>query len=67
MPGRMTNLPVCFVLRFVFWVNGGKILQEGSNPLFGWKPSVPEGQRLELGTEQYDALEQRGMEQVGAE
>lgn len=43
------------------------MMQEGTNPLSGWKPSVPEGQRLELGTEQYDALEQRGMEQVGAE
>ncbi|CAN0024498.1 unnamed protein product [Pylaiella littoralis] len=38
--------------------------QKGSNPLSGWKPSVPEGQRLELGTEQYDALEKQGLDQV---
>ncbi|CAM9236981.1 unnamed protein product [Ectocarpus sp. 6 AP-2014] len=38
--------------------------QEGSNPLSGWKPSVPEGQRLELGSEHYDALEKEGLDQV---
>ncbi|CAN0466512.1 unnamed protein product, partial [Ectocarpus sp. 8 AP-2014] len=38
--------------------------QEGSNPLSGWKPSVPEGQRLELGSEHYDALEKEGLHQV---
>lgn len=38
--------------------------QEGSNPLSGWKPSVPEGQRLELGSEHYDALEREGLDEV---
>lgn len=38
--------------------------QEGSNPLSGWKPGVPEGQRLELGTEHYDSLEARGLNEV---
>lgn len=38
--------------------------QEGSNPLSGWKPSVPEGQRLELGSEHYDGLEREGLDQV---
>eukprot|EP00752_Nemacystus_decipiens_P014974 g13332.t1 len=38
--------------------------QEGTNPLSGWRPSVPEGQRLELGGERYDDLEELGLDQV---
>ncbi|CAN0185439.1 unnamed protein product, partial [Hapterophycus canaliculatus] len=38
--------------------------QEGTNPLSGWKPSVPEGQRLELGNQEYDDLEEQGLSQV---
>eukprot|EP00903_Cladosiphon_okamuranus_P009881 g9386.t1 len=38
--------------------------QEGTNPLSGWRPSVPEGQRLELGSAQYDTLEKQGLDQI---
>lgn len=38
--------------------------QEGINPLAGWKPSVPEGQRLKLGSEAYDSLEAQGLAHV---
>lgn len=39
--------------------------KQGVNPLDGWKPSIPKGEKLELGTEQYDATEQVGMKLLG--
>lgn len=38
--------------------------QKGSNPLSGWKPSVPEGERLEVGTARYNELEALGLAEV---
>ena len=42
-------------------------MQDGTNPLSGWRASVPEGQRLELGTEQFEGLETLGLCQVRGE
>jgi UDP-sugar pyrophosphorylase len=39
--------------------------KNGVNPLDGWKPSVPEGEKFELGTEKYDATEKEGMKYLG--
>jgi len=48
--------------------NGQDLLaksQKGENPLDGWKPSVPQGETLELGTEKFDNFEQLGLAEVG--
>jgi UDP-sugar pyrophosphorylase len=45
-----------------------KLLQDskdGINPLDGWKPSVPQGEKFEVGTSKYDATEQEGMKLLG--
>ncbi|CAJ1951410.1 unnamed protein product [Cylindrotheca closterium] len=37
----------------------------GLNPLAGWAPSVPAGEKFELGTEEYKSTEALGMETLG--
>ncbi|KAL3893280.1 MAG: hypothetical protein SGARI_008270, partial [Bacillariaceae sp.] len=32
--------------------------KKGVNPLDGWKPSVPKGEKFELGTDKFDSTEQ---------
>lgn len=39
--------------------------KNGVNPLDGWKPSVPKGEKFELGTEKYDKTEAEGMKYLG--
>ena len=39
--------------------------KKGLNPLDGWAPSVPAGEKFELGTEEYDATEALGMHHLG--
>jgi UDP-sugar pyrophosphorylase len=45
-----------------------KLLEDsrnGVNPLDGWKPSVPKGEKFDLGTEKYDSTEAEGMKLLG--
>jgi hypothetical protein len=37
----------------------------GDNPLKGWKPEVPIGESLQIGTEDYDKFEGIGMNEMG--
>lgn len=39
--------------------------KQGANPLDGFVPSVPEGEKFQLGTEDYSATEAIGMTQLG--
>lgn len=39
--------------------------KEGANPLDGWKPSIPDGQAFELGTDQYTKVEKKGLRELG--
>jgi len=39
--------------------------KQGLNPLEGWTPSVPDGERLELGTKEYDKYEEIGIAEMG--
>jgi UDP-sugar pyrophosphorylase len=39
--------------------------KNGVNPLDGWKPSVPTGEKFDLGTEKYDQTEAVGMKYLG--
>jgi hypothetical protein len=39
---------------------------EGVNSLDGWSPSIPQGERLEPGTPQFDKFEQQGAPEIGA-
>jgi UDP-sugar pyrophosphorylase len=39
--------------------------KSGVNPLDGWKPSVPKGEKFDLGTEKYDSTEAQGMKFLG--
>ena len=39
--------------------------KKGMNPLDGWAPSVPAGEKFELGTEAYNATEALGMHHLG--
>jgi len=51
------------------YIKNAKILLEkskmGVNPLDGWKPSVPTGEAFEIGTNEFDAVESIGMEELG--
>ena len=38
---------------------------KGENPLQGWKPEVPIGENLQLGTEDFDRFEGIGLKEVG--
>jgi UDP-sugar pyrophosphorylase len=38
---------------------------KGVNPLEGWKPSVPKGECLELGTDEYKETEKEGLCELG--
>ncbi len=53
----------------VGYIENAKVLLErsrkGVNPLDGWKPSVPQGENFEIGTEEYDFMEKVGMTQMG--
>ena len=40
--------------------------RKGVNPLEGWEPSVPEGERFELGTKEYEETEAIGMKGLGS-
>ena len=45
-----------------------KLLQDskdGVNPLDGWSPAVPEGEKFDLGTDLYDATEAEGRKLLG--
>lgn len=63
---------ICFYIFYIFFIFFIFLyfyellfrFQDGSNPLSGWKPSVPEGQQLELGTDEYDELEEKGLQQA---
>ena len=39
--------------------------RKGVNPLEGWKPSVPQGENVSIGTSEFDALEQKGISEIG--
>lgn len=39
--------------------------RKGVNPLEGWEPSVPEGERFDLGTKKYQEAEALGMKEMG--
>ena len=39
--------------------------RNGVNPLEGWKPSVPQGENVSIGTSEFDALEQKGISEIG--
>lgn len=39
--------------------------KNGVNPLDGWTPSVPKGEKFDLGTEHYDSTENEGMKFLG--
>lgn len=39
--------------------------RKGVNPLEGWKPSVPQGENVSIGTKEFDALEQKGLSEIG--
>lgn len=48
--------------------NAKKLLKDsknGVNPLGGWQPSVPKGEKFDLGTEKYNATEAEGMKCLG--
>lgn len=48
--------------------NAKKLLDQsrrGVNPLDGWKPSVPQGENIDIGTEEYDKFEKVGLDEVG--
>jgi len=40
--------------------------RRGVNPLEGWKPSVPTGDMFELGTEEFEKVEELGLKEVGS-
>ena len=37
----------------------------GVNPLKGWKPEVPQGENIVIGTKEFEAFEKIGMEEMG--
>jgi len=37
----------------------------GVNPLEGWKPEVPQGENILIGTKEFEAFEKMGMEEMG--
>ncbi len=39
--------------------------KEGANPLDGWKPSIPDGQAFEIGTDKYAKVEKKGLRELG--
>lgn len=39
--------------------------KKGDNPLEGWKPEVPMGESVQIGTEDYDRFEGMGMKEMG--
>lgn len=39
--------------------------RSGVNPLDGWSPNVPQGQSFELGTSDFDEVEQIGLKEIG--
>lgn len=39
--------------------------KNGVNPLDGWKPSIPKGEKFDLGTEKFDSTEKEGMKLLG--
>ena len=39
--------------------------KNGVNPLDGWKPSVPKGEKFELGTDKFDSTEKEGIKYLG--
>lgn len=48
--------------------NAKKLLDQsrrGVNPLDGWKPSVPQGENIDIGTGEYDKFEKVGLDEVG--
>jgi len=48
--------------------NARKLLQQsqqGGNPLQGWTPHVPQGERFQLGTDDYQATETLGRDELG--
>jgi len=51
------------------YIQNAKVLLEqsrkGVNPLEGWKPSIPDGETFELGTEEYSKFEEKGMSEMG--
>jgi UDP-sugar pyrophosphorylase len=49
--------------------NAKKLLENsknGVNPLDGWEPKVPEGEAFELGTDKYNATEEKGLKELGS-
>jgi UDP-sugar pyrophosphorylase len=51
------------------YINNAKRLlsdsREGVNPLEGWEPSVPEGERFDLGTKEFEETESTGRPELG--
>lgn len=50
-------------------LNARKLLEKsrkGVNPLAGWKPSVPVGMSFELGSDEYNATEEKGRHELGS-
>ena len=37
----------------------------GVNPLEGWKPEVPQGENIQIGTKEFEKFEKIGMEELG--